>query len=99
MVGVTLSGHFSPSLLYAAACSATPTTTQAEVAAQPGTSRASVSRLLDEAKRRGIVRIEVVPPAEAASGNLADRLTRALGLTTGASCLRNFAWLREHARH
>ena len=83
MVGVTLSGHFSPSLLYAAAkLYYTDDATQAEVAAQPGTSRASVSRLLGEAKRRGIVRIEVVPPAEAASGNLADRLTRALGLTT-----------------
>ena len=47
-----------------------------------GTSRATVSRLLAEAKRQGIVRIEVVPPAEARTGDLADRLARALGLTT-----------------
>lgn len=76
-------GHFSPSLLYAAAkLYYTEDATQAEVAAQLGTSRATVSRLLAEAKRQGIVRIEVVPPAAAASGDLADRLTRALGLTT-----------------
>ena len=60
----------------------TENATQADVAAQLGTSRATVSRLLAEAKRRGIVRIEVVPPAEVASGDLADRLTRALSLTT-----------------
>jgi DNA-binding transcriptional regulator LsrR (DeoR family) len=56
--------------------------TQAEVASQLGTSRATVSRLLAEAKRQGIVRIEVVPPAEAAASDLADQLARALGLTT-----------------
>jgi DNA-binding transcriptional regulator LsrR (DeoR family) len=55
--------------------------TQADVAERLGTSRATVSRLLAEAKRRGIVRIEVVPPAEVATGDLADRLTRALALT------------------
>jgi DNA-binding transcriptional regulator LsrR (DeoR family) len=76
-------GHFSASLLYAAAkLYYTEDATQADVAAQLGTSRATVSRLLAEAKRRGIVRIEVVPPAEVASGDLADRLTRALSLTT-----------------
>jgi DNA-binding transcriptional regulator LsrR (DeoR family) len=76
-------GHFSPSLLYAAAkLYYTEDATQAEVAGQLGTSRATVSRLLAEAKRRGIVRIEVVPPAEVATGDLADRLTRALSLTT-----------------
>jgi DNA-binding transcriptional regulator LsrR (DeoR family) len=74
--------HFSPSLLYAAAkLYYTEDATQAEVAAQLGTSRATVSRLLAEAKRQGIVRIEVVPPAEA-SGDLGDQLARALGLTT-----------------
>ena len=56
--------------------------TQADVAVQLGTSRATVSRLLAEAKRRGIVRIEVVPPTEVATGGLADRLTRALSLAT-----------------
>jgi DNA-binding transcriptional regulator LsrR (DeoR family) len=76
-------GHFSASLLYAAAkLYYTEDATQADVAAQLGTSRATVSRLLAEAKRRGIVRIEVVPPAEVASGDLADRLTRALSMTT-----------------
>ena len=76
-------GHFAASLLYAAAkLYYTEDATQAEVAAQLGTSRATVSRLLAEAKRRGIVRIEVVPPSEIESGDLADRLTRALSLTT-----------------
>src|SRR5258708_999349 len=68
-------GHFSPSVLYAAAkMYYTEDATQAEVAAQLGTSRTTVSRLLAEAKRQGIVRIEVVPPQEAASGDRADRL-------------------------
>jgi DNA-binding transcriptional regulator LsrR (DeoR family) len=75
-------GHFSASLLYSAAkLYYSEDATQAEVAAQLGTSRATVSRLLAEAKRRGIVRIEVVPPAEVGSGDVADRLSRALGLT------------------
>ncbi|WP_407664136.1 sugar-binding transcriptional regulator [Mycolicibacterium murale] len=74
-------GHFSASLLYSAArLYYTEDATQADVAAQLGCSRATVSRLLAEAKRRGIVRIEVVPPAEISSGDLADRLTRALSL-------------------
>jgi DNA-binding transcriptional regulator LsrR (DeoR family) len=75
--------HFAPSLLYAAAkLYYTEGVTQGEVAAQLGTSRASVSRLLAEAKRQGIVRIEVLPPTESASGDLAGPLARALGLTT-----------------
>jgi len=76
-------GHFPASLLYAAAkLYYGEDATQAEVASQLSTSRATVSRLLAEAKRRGIVRIEVVPPAEVASGDIAARLTRALSLTT-----------------
>lgn len=76
-------GRFPASLLYAAAkLYYSEDATQAEVATQLGTSRATVSRLLAEAKRRGIVRIEVVPPAEVAADDLADRLTRALSLTT-----------------
>ncbi|HKV20782.1 MAG TPA: sugar-binding domain-containing protein [Mycobacterium sp.] len=79
----TEAGHFPASLLYAAAkLYYTEDATQADVAAALGTSRATVSRLLAEAKRRGIVRIEVVPPAEVAAGDLADRLTRALSLAT-----------------
>src|SRR5215813_5133172 len=75
--------HFPAALLYSAArLYYTEDATQADVAAQLGTSRATVSRLLAEAKRRGIVRIEVVPPAEVATGDLADRLTRALSLAT-----------------
>lgn len=54
--------------------------TQAEIAARLGTSRATISRLLTEARRRGIVRIEVVPPTEADDENLAERAAEALGL-------------------
>lgn len=75
-------GHFPASLLYQAAkLYYTEEATQADVAAQLGTSRATVSRLLAEAKRRGIVRIEVVPPSDMAVGDLSDRLARALSLT------------------
>ena len=55
--------------------------TQAEVAAKLRTSRATVSRLLSEARRQGIVRIEVVAPTQRESGDLAAVLTEALGLT------------------
>jgi DNA-binding transcriptional regulator LsrR (DeoR family) len=73
--------HFPASLLYTAArLYYEDEATQAEVATQLGTSRATVSRLLAEAKRQGIVRIEVVPPAEARPGDLADQLARALNL-------------------
>ena len=83
-------GHFAPSLLYAAAkLYYTEDATQAEVAAQLGTSRATVSRLLAEAKRQGIVRIEVVPPEEAASATSPTGLARALGLTTVSSAFRS----------
>lgn len=77
------SGHFPASLLYAAAkLYYNEEATQAEVAAQLGTSRATVSRLLAEAKRRGIVRIEVVPPDGLGTGDIAAQLTRALALNT-----------------
>lgn len=77
------SGHFPASLLYTAAkLYYTEDATQAEVAAQLGTSRATVSRILAEAKRRGIVRIEVVPPDQLGSGDIADQPTRALSLNT-----------------
>ncbi len=75
--------HFPSSLLYTAArLYYEDDATQAEVAQQLGTSRATVSRLLSEAKRQGIVRIEVIPPAEARPGDLADRLARALNITS-----------------
>ncbi len=75
--------HFAASLLYTAArLYYEDDATQAEVAEQLGTSRATVSRLLSEAKRQGIVRIEVVPPAESRPGELANRLARALNLAS-----------------
>ncbi len=74
-------GHFPASLLYAAAqMYYEEQETQAIVAARLGTSRATVSRLLSEARRRGIVRIEVVPPTAAGHEGLAERLARMLGL-------------------
>ncbi|WP_369053206.1 sugar-binding transcriptional regulator [Kineococcus terrestris] len=54
--------------------------TQAEIAARLGTSRATVSRLLREARERGIVRIEVAPLDEHDPTGLAARLEDALGL-------------------
>ncbi|TRW79016.1 MarR family transcriptional regulator [Mycolicibacterium sp. 018/SC-01/001] len=79
----TESSHFSATMLYTAArLYYEDEATQAEIAEKLGTSRATVSRLLAEAKRQGIVRIEVVPPAEARAGELADRVARALNLNT-----------------
>ncbi len=54
--------------------------TQAEIADRLATSRASVSRLLSEARRTGIVRIEVVPPHQDDDDALAERCARVLGL-------------------
>jgi DNA-binding transcriptional regulator LsrR (DeoR family) len=54
--------------------------TQAEIAERLGTSRATVSRLLQEARDRGLVRIEVLPlPVHDADG-LAEQLRQSLGL-------------------
>ena len=55
--------------------------TQAEIAGRLGTSRATVSRLLSEARRRGIVRIEVVAPADTDHADLAEQTAVELGLT------------------
>jgi DNA-binding transcriptional regulator LsrR (DeoR family) len=60
--------------------------TQADVAVKLGTSRATVSRLLSEARRQGIVRIEVVPPSDHSTEDLADRLKEALGLNRVYLC-------------
>lgn len=74
-------GHFAPSLLYAAAkMYYDDDATQAEVAEKLRTSRATVSRLLAEARRRGIVRIEVVPPDRQGADDLATQLAATLGL-------------------
>ncbi|KKE99403.1 sugar-binding transcriptional regulator [Mycolicibacterium obuense] len=79
----TESSHFSPTLLYTAArLYYEDEATQAEIAEKLGTSRATVSRLLAEAKRQGVVRIEVVPPADVRPTELADRVARALNLNT-----------------
>lgn len=54
--------------------------TQADIAERLGTSRATVSRLLSEARREGIVRIEVVAPVDEDLDALAGRVADALGL-------------------
>ncbi len=54
--------------------------TQAEVASRLGISRSAVSRLLSDARRRGIVRIEVVAPVEEESEGLGAQVQVALGL-------------------
>lgn len=73
--------RFSEQLMYEAArLYYLQDATQAEVADRLGTSRATVSRLLSEARRTGIVRIEVVPPHEADDDALAEICARALGL-------------------
>lgn len=53
---------------------------QAEIATRLGTSRATVSRLLSEARRHGIVQISVVPPHESDDEGLGERVSSALGL-------------------
>src|SRR5687768_14576908 len=66
--------RFSPQLLYTAATLYyVQDATQAEIADRLGTSRATVSRLLSEARRQGIVRIEVIEPVEADTALLAER--------------------------
>ena len=54
--------------------------TQAEVAERLGTSRATVSRLLAEARRQGVVRIEVPPLVDQHDDALAKQVAVALGL-------------------
>lgn len=54
--------------------------TQAEIAGRLGVSRASVSRLLSEARREGIVRIEVIAPVDRDVEELERRVAGALGL-------------------
>lgn len=54
--------------------------TQAEVAERLHTSRATVSRLLSEARRVGMVRIDVRPPFDEDAEELAREVEQALGL-------------------
>lgn len=73
--------RFSPKLMHAAASLYyMQENTQAEVADRLGISRPAVSRLLAEARRRGIVRIEVIEPRETADSTLADRTAQALNI-------------------
>lgn len=75
--------RFSPQQMHAAArLYYLEEATQAQVAARLNTSRATVSRLLSEARRQGIVKIEVVAPADADNVDLAQRTAAALGLRT-----------------
>lgn len=72
---------YPPSLLYRAAkLYYEDNATQAVIAATLGTSRTTVSRLLAEARRRGIVQIAIVKPQPGDTNNLADRLRTQLGL-------------------
>jgi DNA-binding transcriptional regulator LsrR (DeoR family) len=73
--------HFPPALMHqAASLYYEEEATQADVAERLGLSRATVSRLLSEARRAGIVRIEVVAPLDPDVDALAARLAAALGL-------------------
>ncbi|GAB2712613.1 sugar-binding transcriptional regulator [Nocardia thraciensis] len=75
------SGTFAPSQLYAAAkMYYEEEATQAQVAAKLRVSRATVSRLLSQARRQGIVRIEVRAPHEGDDADLAATLAEAIGL-------------------
>lgn len=76
-----MTSRFPDEVLYAAATRYyLEDRNQSQVAAELGTSRATVSRLLAEARRRGIVKIEVVPPAQLDGEELADHTARTLGL-------------------
>jgi DNA-binding transcriptional regulator LsrR (DeoR family) len=73
--------RFSPALMHAAATLYyVKDENQADVARALGVSRATVSRLLAEARRLGIVRIEVLDQVEAPPESLAPELAEALGL-------------------
>lgn len=73
--------RFTPEVMHAAATLYyLKEATQAQVAQQLGISRATVSRVLSEARRTGIVRIEVVDPATQRASGLEEELRDALGL-------------------
>lgn len=79
--GTPSPARFSPELMYAAArLYYLEEATQATVAETLGTSRATVSRLLAEARRHGIVRIDVRLPTDTAGADLATRTAELLGL-------------------
>ncbi len=73
--------RFPPDLMYRAALGYyTHDHNQAEIAASLGVSRPTVSRLLAEARRHGIVEIIVHPPAMAPNAAINDELAHRLGL-------------------
>ncbi len=74
-------GRFPAQLMHAAATLYyLEEATQAEIADRLGTSRPTVSRILAEARRQGVVRIEVVAQTEADDEALSKRLAQALSL-------------------
>jgi DNA-binding transcriptional regulator LsrR (DeoR family) len=74
-------GRFSSQALFeAASMYYLGDATQAGVARALGTSRTTVSRLLSEARRRGIVRIEVAPPPADGDDPVARLLAQRLGI-------------------
>lgn len=79
--GAPEGGRFPADLMYAASVLYyLQDATQAEIAVKLGTSRATVSRLLSEARRQGIVHIQVTPPPGDQSQDLAVQAAAALGL-------------------
>lgn len=73
--------RFSPQLLHAAATLYyLQDATQAEIADRLGTSRPTVSRLLTEARRLGVVKIEVLPIVDSDEDELATAAATALGV-------------------
>ncbi|MEU7002904.1 sugar-binding domain-containing protein [Nonomuraea sp. NPDC046570] len=78
---VTAVTRFPHELMYAAASQYyLEDATQADIAKRLGVSRATVSRLLTEARRQGIVEIKVHRPARFEDGLLAAEVARALAL-------------------
>lgn len=79
--GTAPSSHHDPSVvLHAAQLYYRDELTQDVVAVRLGVSRATVSRLLAEARRLGIVRIEVIPPQQGDDTDLGEQVARRLGL-------------------
>ena len=84
----TGSPRFSKALMHSAArLYYLEDATQADIAKRLGTSRPTVSRLLSEARREGIVRIEVVAPVDHDLASIAREVEAAVGLSS--------VWLSE----
>jgi len=73
--------RFSKELMYsAAALYYLEDASQADIAKRLRTSRATVSRVLSEARRQGIVRIEVIAPTAVDNKALSKQVAKSLGL-------------------